>query len=102
LIRGPSRDSLAGSNTSNNGGDQYVGLDRFGRVVDQWWATYNTGTGAVTGTVDRFQYGYDRDGKTTGPRSFVAFAGRAAGESEAGQRAFEERVADLRRVPPRQ
>jgi RHS repeat-associated protein len=52
-----SGDTLAG----NDGGDKYVGLDRFGRKVDQWWATYNTGTGAVTGTTDRFQYGYDRD-----------------------------------------
>jgi RHS repeat-associated protein len=36
-------------------GDRYVGLDRFGRVVDQRWTD-----GA--GSVDRFQYGYDRNG----------------------------------------
>jgi RHS repeat-associated protein len=38
-------------------GDQYIGLDRFGRVVDQRWL--NATTGAPT---DRFAYGYDRVG----------------------------------------
>jgi YD repeat-containing protein len=38
-------------------GDQYTGLDRFGRVVDQFWLK----TGTLTAT-DRFQYGYDADG----------------------------------------
>jgi len=37
-------------------GDQYTGLDRFGRVVDQRWIN-----GSST-DVDRYQYGYDRDG----------------------------------------
>src|SRR5262249_3325453 len=37
-------------------GDKYVGLDRFGRVVDQRWID---GSGA---DVDRYQYGYDADG----------------------------------------
>jgi len=46
-------DTLAGS----DGGDQYTGLDRFGRVDDQSWV--NTSTGVST---DRFQYGYDADG----------------------------------------
>ena len=36
------------------GGDRYVGLDQFGRVVDQNYL--NTGTGTST---DRFQYAYD-------------------------------------------
>jgi RHS repeat-associated protein len=36
-------------------GDQYTGLDAFGRVVDQRWTT-SGGTAA-----DRRQYGYDRD-----------------------------------------
>jgi YD repeat-containing protein len=43
--------------SNGDAGDQYTGLDRFGRVVDQRWL--NTGTGTAT---DRFQYGYDRDG----------------------------------------
>ena len=42
---------------NSDGGDPYVGLDRFGRVIDQnWW---NPTTQAAT---DRFQYGYDRAG----------------------------------------
>jgi RHS repeat-associated protein len=42
---------------NGDGGDQYTGLDRFGRVVDQRWLVTSTGT-----ATDRFQYGYDRDG----------------------------------------
>jgi RHS repeat-associated protein len=41
-------------------GDQYTGLDRFGRVVDQRWVT--TATGAA---LDEYQYGYDRTGDRT-------------------------------------
>jgi RHS repeat-associated protein len=41
---------------SGDGGDQYTGLDRFGRVVDQWWAPSGGGT-----PTDRFLYGYDRN-----------------------------------------
>jgi RHS repeat-associated protein len=37
-----------------SGGDQYVGLDSFGRVIDHRWKT----TG---GTTDRFAYTYDRN-----------------------------------------
>ncbi len=42
--------------SAGDAGDQYTGLDRFDRVVDQRHRA--TGTGAA---VDRFQYGYDRD-----------------------------------------
>jgi RHS repeat-associated protein len=42
--------------SNGDASDQYTGLDRFGRVVDQRWI--NTGTNTAT---DRFQYGYDRD-----------------------------------------
>jgi RHS repeat-associated protein len=45
---------------NGDAGDQYTGLDRFGRVVDQRWV--NTSTGTAT---DRFQYGYDRDSNVT-------------------------------------
>ncbi len=41
----------------NDGGDQYTGLDRFGRVIDQNWVNGTTGT-----SVDRNQYGYNQDG----------------------------------------
>jgi RHS repeat-associated protein len=47
----------AGDTQANtDGGDQYTGLDRFGRVIDQNWYNVNTRT-----STDRFQYGYDRD-----------------------------------------
>jgi hypothetical protein len=41
--------------TDSNGdaGDQYIGLDRFGRVADQRWMVSSTGT-----TNDRYQYGF--------------------------------------------
>ncbi len=43
--------------SNGDAGDQYTGLDRFGRVVDQRWLT-------VAGDFvrDRYGYGYDRDG----------------------------------------
>jgi YD repeat-containing protein len=44
-------------NTNSDGGDQYTGLDRFGRVIDQNWLK----DGTLTNT-DRFQYAYDRSG----------------------------------------
>jgi RHS repeat-associated protein len=43
-------------NANHDGGDQYTGLDRFGRVIDQNW--FSTTTGQST---DRFQYGYNQD-----------------------------------------
>lgn len=44
------------THANTDGGDQYTGLDRFGRVIDQYW------TGPGSSTVDRFQYGYDANG----------------------------------------
>src|SRR6185437_10000773 len=44
-------------NANGDGGDQYTGLDRFGRVIDQFWVNGSTGA-----AVDRNQYGYDQDG----------------------------------------
>jgi RHS repeat-associated protein len=43
--------------SSSDGGDRYTGLDRFGRVIDQYYL--NTSTSTAT---DRLQYGYDRAG----------------------------------------
>ncbi|MFL5244587.1 MAG: RHS repeat-associated core domain-containing protein [Gemmataceae bacterium] len=45
-----------GAEGNGDAGDQYTGLDRFGRVVDQRWIKTSTGT-----ATDRFKYGYDRD-----------------------------------------
>jgi uncharacterized delta-60 repeat protein/RHS repeat-associated protein len=44
--------------TPGDAGDQYAGLDRFGRVVDQQWVGQS---GSSTTTLDRFSYGYDAD-----------------------------------------
>jgi YD repeat-containing protein len=44
-------------NASNDGGDQYSGLDRFGRVIDQNWVNATTGQ-----STDRLQMGYNPDG----------------------------------------
>ncbi|MCE9554457.1 MAG: autotransporter-associated beta strand repeat-containing protein [Planctomycetes bacterium] len=44
-----------GSEPDGDAGDQYTGLDRFGRIVDQRWID------SSTTAVDRFGYGYDRD-----------------------------------------
>ena len=41
--------------STGDGGDQYTGLDRFGRVVGQRYS--NSSSGAI----DEFQYGYDRN-----------------------------------------
>ncbi|MCI0738942.1 MAG: hypothetical protein L0Y72_07850 [Gemmataceae bacterium] len=43
--------------SNGDAGDQYTGLDRFGRVVDQRWR--KTSDGSHT---DRFKYGHDRNG----------------------------------------
>src|SRR5262249_41295210 len=39
-------------------GDPYNGLDLFGRVSDQRWLKFDD----INNPLDRFQYGYDRDG----------------------------------------
>jgi len=41
--------------SSSDGGDEYTGIDRFGRIIDQNW------TAAGGTSIDRFQYGYDAD-----------------------------------------
>ncbi len=44
------------SQANHDGGDQYTGLDRFGRVLDVTWINDSTGT-----QLDRYQYVYDPD-----------------------------------------
>ncbi len=53
---GVQTDVLAGG-TPGDGGDQYGGLDRFGRVTDLRWVNTSGPT-----TLDHFQYGYDQMG----------------------------------------
>lgn len=45
---------ISPTGSTGDAGDQYTGLDRFGRVADQLWLNTNTAT-------DEFQYTYDRD-----------------------------------------
>jgi RHS repeat-associated protein len=54
---------------NTDGGDPYTGLDRFGRVIDQFWINSANGS-----TPDRFQYGYDRDGNRLYEANLVAEA----------------------------
>ena len=45
----------SGSPPVGDGGDQYTGLDRFGRVIDQRWIKDSSGA-----DLERVQYGFDR------------------------------------------
>ena len=45
----------SGSPPVGDGGDQYTGLDRFGRVVDQRWIKESSGA-----DLERVEYGFDR------------------------------------------
>src|SRR5207249_6383340 len=60
-------------NGESNGdaGDQYTGLDRFGRVVDQRWIKTSTGT-----ALERIQYGFDRANNRTFRDNLVAASGQ--------------------------
>ena len=60
--------TYVGPATGSDGGDQYAGLDRFGRVIDQNWSRTTGGTAA------RYQYGYDRDGNALYRKDLVAAA----------------------------
>ena len=44
--------------TTGDAGDQYIGLDRFGRIADQRWV--DSSSSGVD--LDRYQYGHDRNG----------------------------------------
>src|SRR5437867_4037754 len=48
-------------------GDQYIGLDRFGRVCDQRWIKTSTGT-----ALERIQYGFDQTNNRTFRNNLVA------------------------------
>ncbi len=49
-----------------DGGDQYAGLDRFGRVIDQNWVNASTGA-----SVYRVQYGHDAGGNVLYQQNLV-------------------------------
>jgi hypothetical protein len=56
-----------GVESNGDAGDQYTGLDRFGRVVDQRWIVTSGGS-----HTDRFQYAYDRDSNRLYKNNLVA------------------------------
>jgi RHS repeat-associated protein len=58
-----------GVESNGDAGDQYTGLDRFGRIVDQRWIVTSGGT-----HTDRFQYAYDRDSNRLYKNNLVASA----------------------------
>ena len=59
--------SLRGANGSiGSGGDQYVGLDRFGRVVDQNWVHSATGVGT-----NNLTYTYDNNSNVTAENNLL-------------------------------
>ena len=57
---------VQGGTPANDAGDQYTGLDRFGRIVEQQWYT-----GDQDRAVDRFAYTYDRDSNRTTATNMV-------------------------------
>ncbi|MCL4852622.1 MAG: RHS repeat-associated core domain-containing protein, partial [Bryobacteraceae bacterium] len=75
-------------------GDQYAGLDRFGRVIDQRWI--DTGTLAET---DRFGYGHDRNGDRLYRENLVdaAFSELYHADGSAGGYDLLNRLTDFQR-----
>ena len=57
---------LGSSGNIGSGGDQYVGLDQFGRIVDQNWV--NTSTGQ---SVNNFTYSYDSNSNVTAENNLL-------------------------------
>jgi RHS repeat-associated protein len=53
------------SGGSSEAGDKYIGLDRFGRTVDQRWSTSNGSGTDIDIDIDRYQYAYDDVGNPT-------------------------------------
>lgn len=58
---GDSKLTYVASSGTGDAGDQYTGLDRFGRIVDQRWVKISTGA-----DLDRYQYAYDRNSNPIG------------------------------------
>ena len=57
--------------STGDAGDQYIGLDRFGRVVDQRWIKTST-----LAALARIQYGFDRNSNRTFRNDLVAGTGQ--------------------------
>jgi YD repeat-containing protein len=54
--------------SNGDAGDQYIGLDRFGRIADQRFIP----SGSPSSPTDRFQYGFDRDGNVLFKNNLVS------------------------------
>jgi hypothetical protein len=59
------------SGGSGEGGDQYTGLDRFGRIIDQRWRRTSNNA-----DVERVKYGYDRGSNRAWRQNTVAGTGQ--------------------------
>src|SRR6202035_4900205 len=57
---------ISQTGSTGDAGDQYTGLDRFGRVVEQNW--YNNSSSASN---DDFKYGYDSAGNVVYKRNVL-------------------------------
>jgi RHS repeat-associated protein len=57
---------ISPTGATGDAGDQYTGLDRFGRVADQLWLNTNTGT-----ATDEIQYAYDRNSNVLSKNNLV-------------------------------
>jgi RHS repeat-associated protein len=60
-----------GSEPVGDGGDQYTGWDRFGRVIDQRWVKSSSGA-----DLERVQYGFDRADNRLWRKNVVAATGQ--------------------------
>lgn len=60
-----------GAEGNGDAGDQYTGLDRFGRAYDQRWLVTSSGT-----ALERVQYGFDRNSNRTFRDNLVAGSGQ--------------------------
>ena len=57
---------LGSSGSIGAGGDQYVGLDQFGRIADQNWVNNSTGQ-----STDNFTYAYDQNSNVTAENNLL-------------------------------
>ena len=57
---------LGSAGSIGSGGDQYIGLDRFGRVVNQNWVNASTGQ-----STDNFTYSYDANANVTSENNLL-------------------------------
>jgi RHS repeat-associated protein len=66
--------------SNGDAGDQYIGLDRFGRVVDQRWISLavasSSSSSSSSPALERVQYGFDQDNNRNFRNNLVASGGQ--------------------------